>query len=142
MLPDNTRPTPGPDKVVPMAKRSKTYIWQFVIGLGFLSGVWTAIGIDPEAVLLGVLGTAVTALWPDPNIRLAFILLPMLLLVVSVYGAYRGGKVFGLISVVLAYLAGLSVPVSLATTLILLVIALFAAYLATNRRLVRKFTGR
>ena len=31
-----------------MAKRSRTYIWQFTIGLGFLSGLWTAIGIDPE----------------------------------------------------------------------------------------------
>ena len=28
----------------------KTYIWQFTIGLGFLSGLWTAIGIDPEEV--------------------------------------------------------------------------------------------
>jgi hypothetical protein len=125
-----------------VAKRSKTYIWQFVIGLGFLSGIWTAVGIDPQAVLLGALGSAVTTLWPDPNVRLAFILLPTLLLLASIWGAYRGGKVFGLLSVILAYLAGLSVLVSLSTTLILLVVAVFAGYLATNRRLVRKFSGR
>ena len=37
-----------------MAKKSRTYIWQFVIGLGFFSGLWTAIGIDPQAVILDV----------------------------------------------------------------------------------------
>jgi hypothetical protein len=125
-----------------MARRSKTYLWQFVIGLGFLSGIWTAIGIDPQAVVIGAVGTAVTTLWPDPNVHLLFILLPTLLLLLSIYGAYRGGKTFGLISVILAYLAGLSILISLATTLLLLAAALFAGYLATNRRFARKLTGR
>jgi hypothetical protein len=125
-----------------MAKRSKTYIWQFVIGLGFLSGIWTSIGIDPEEVLIGALGTAVTGIWPDPDVHMVFLLLPTLLLLISVYGAYKGGKTPGLISVILAYLAGLFVLISLTTTLILLSIALVVGYLATNRRLARKITGR
>ena len=50
-----------------MAKRSRTYIWQFTIGLGFLSGLWTAIGIDPEEVILNILGTVTGEMYPDPT---------------------------------------------------------------------------
>jgi hypothetical protein len=125
-----------------MARRSKTYLWQVVIGFGFLSGVWTAIGIDPEEVLLNLLGTAVTAAYPDPTLRTLFIILPTILLLWSVWQAYRKGKVPGLIAVILAYVAGLSILVSLTTTVLLLVAALLVGYLATNRRLVRKLTGR
>jgi hypothetical protein len=125
-----------------MARRSKTFLWQFVIGLGFLSGICTAIGIDPQEVILGKVGTAVATLWPDPNIHVLFLILPTLLLLISIYGAYRGGKMLGLVSVILAYLAGFSILLSLTTTLVLLCIALFVGYLATNRRLTRKLTGR
>ena len=79
-----------------MAKKSKEYIWQFVIGLGFLSGVWTAIGIDPGAVILNVLGDMIGTLYSDPVVRSLFLILPTALLVVSIISAYRKGKVLGL----------------------------------------------
>ena len=69
-----------------MAKKSRTYLWQFVIGLGFLSGLWTAIGIDPEAVILNTLGKAAYIIYPDPAIRTLFILLPTVLLLISCTG--------------------------------------------------------
>jgi hypothetical protein len=124
-----------------MARRSKTYLWQVVIGFGFLSGVWTAIGIDPEEVLLNLLGTAITTAYPDPTLRTLFIILPTFLLLWSVWQAYSKGKVFGLIAVILAYVAGLSILLSLTTTIILLVAALIVGYLATNRKMIRKLTG-
>ena len=71
-----------------MAKKSRMYIWQFVIGLGFLSGLWTAIGIDPQAVIVGILGTVVDTVYSDPAIRSLFLILPAILLIFSVYGAY------------------------------------------------------
>lgn len=125
-----------------MARRSKTYLWQVVIGFGFLSGIWTAIGIDPEEVFLNLIGSAITAAYPDPMLRTLFIVLPTVLLLWSVWQAYKKGKVPGLIAVILAYAAGLSILVSLTTTLILLGSALVVGYLATNRRLVRKLAGR
>ena len=125
-----------------MARKSKTYLWQFVLGLGFLSGVWTAIGIDPEEVILNTLGTVITAAYPDPALRTLFIVLPTILLLISVYSAYKKGRVLGIIAVIIAYVAGLSVLVSLITSLILLLVAILFGYLATNRRLVRKLTGR
>jgi energy-converting hydrogenase Eha subunit E len=124
-----------------MAKKSRTYIWQFVIGLGFLSGLWTAIGIDPQVVILDVLGTVANTIYSDPAIRSLFLILPAILLLLSVFGAYTRGRLPGLISVIVAYLAGLSILVSTMTALVLLGIAIIIGYLAPNRRLIKKMTG-
>jgi len=117
-----------------MAKKSRAYIWQFVIGFGFLSGIWTAIGIDPEEVILNLLGTVAGSILQDPTIRQIFIVLPTLLFLFSVYSAYKKGRILGLVAVVVAYLAGLSVLVSLGTTIFLLLLAIFIGYLATTWR--------
>ena len=124
-----------------MTRKSKTYIWQFVIGVGFLSGLWTAVGIDPEEVILNVLGKAVDMMYPDPTIRYILLLLPTLLLIVSIIGAYKKGRVFGLAAVIVAYVAGLSILVSITSALLLLVLAIVTGYLATNRHLTKKLTG-
>ncbi len=117
-----------------MAKHGRTYIRQFVIGLGFLSGLWTAIGIDPEEVLLNVLGTVSGEIYPDPLVRQFFMFLPVLLLLISVRDAYRRGKSLGLAAVLIAYVAGLSILIALWTSLILLLAALVTGYLAPGRR--------
>jgi len=117
-----------------MAKKSRAYIWQFVIGFGFLSGIWTAFGIDPEEVILNALGRVAGTIFQDPTLRQLFILLPTLLFLISIYSAYKKGRILGLVAVVIAYLAGLSILVSLGTTLFLLLAAIFIGYLATTRR--------
>lgn len=117
-----------------MAGRSKRYIWQFTIGLGFLSGLWTAIGIDPAEVILNLLGTFTGEANPDPTVREIFVIVPVILLLLSVRGAYKKGKVLGLASVLIAYVAGLSILVALWTSLVLLVAAIATGYLATSRR--------
>jgi hypothetical protein len=117
-----------------MASRSRTYVWQFTIGFGFLAGFWTAIGIDPEDVILNIIGTVSGEIWPDPVLRQIFIILPVILLIIPVLGAYKRGKVVGLASVLIAYVAGLSLLVALWTSLILLLMAIVTGYLATGRR--------
>jgi predicted branched-subunit amino acid permease len=124
-----------------MAKRSQAYIWQFVIGLGFLSGIWTAIGLDPGMVILSVVGDMIGTVYSDPGIRSLLIILPAILLVISLIGAYRQGRVLGLISVITAYISGLFILVSIMTSAIILIIAVITGYLATNRRLKKKLTG-
>jgi chromate transport protein ChrA len=124
-----------------MAKKSRTYIRQFVIGLGFLSGLWTAIGIDPRALILNVLGTIIDTLYSDPLVRSILLLLPTILLIISIIGAYRKGRVMGLTSVIVAYIAGLFILISTVTSLVLLGTAIIIGYLATNRQLGKKLTG-
>jgi hypothetical protein len=124
-----------------VAKKSRIYIWQFVIGLGFLSGLWTAIGIDPQAVIVGVLGNIVDTVNSDPAIRSLFLILPTILLLLSILGAYTRGRLLGLISVILAYLAGLLILFSTVTALVFLGVAIIIGYLAPNRSLIKKMTG-
>ena len=125
-----------------VAKRTTTYLWQYVIGLGFLSGIWTAIGINPGAVILNVLGQVTEAIWPDPLVQRLFLVIPVILLIISIVQAYRKGGILGLVAVIVAYVAGLSILVNLWTTILLLAAAIVTGYLATNRRLMRKLTGR
>jgi len=117
-----------------MAKKYRRFIWQFVIGLGFLSGLWTSIGIDPEEVLIAALGSVITTVSPDPTLRALFLVLPTLLLIGSVVGAYRNGKVPGLISVLVAYVAGLVILTSLLFGLAFLGAAVILAYYSTRYR--------
>lgn len=117
-----------------MAKKSRTYIWQFVIGFGFLSGIWTALGINPEEVIFNALGTVSGTIYPDPTLRQLFIIIPTILFLFSVYRAYKKGRVLGLVAVIIAYLAGLSILVSLGTTIALLLVAMVIGYLAPGRR--------
>ncbi|MGD0535185.1 MAG: hypothetical protein ABR999_07060 [Methanoregula sp.] len=117
-----------------MAKKFRRFIWQFVIGLVFLSGLWTAIGINPEGVLIAALGSAVTTVSPDPTLRALLLILPTLLLIWSVIGAYRNGKVPGLISVLVAYAAGLVILSSAIAGLVLLGVAVLLAYFSTRHR--------
>lgn len=124
-----------------MAKKSRTYILQFVIGLGFLSGLWTAIGIDPQTVIVSVLGNIVDTVYSDPAIRSLFLILPTILLLLSILGAYRRGRLPGLISVILAYFGGLFILVSIVTALVFLGVAIIIGYLAPNRSLIKRMTG-
>ena len=114
-----------------MRKKSKMFLWESVVGLGFFSGLWTAIGINPQSVIIGLIGQSASRLYPDPAIRALFIILPTVLLVLSVVSAYRRGKIPGLISVVIAYAGGLLILTSPVSAIILLLVAVATGILAT-----------
>ena len=92
-------------------------------------------------MILNVVGDIIGTVYSDPGFRPLLIILPSVLLVISVIGAYRRGRVLGLISVIVAYISGLVILVSLMTSVILLIIAVISGYLATNRRMRKKLTG-
>ena len=121
-----------------MAGKGSFYVRQFVIGLGFLSGLFTAIGIDPEDAIISAAGTSVQEIWPDPRIGSLFLILPAVLLAISVFAAYRRGGITGLVSVIVAYFSGLSLLSSAAFALVLLAVAVGLGYLATSRRLKKR----
>lgn len=117
-----------------MAKKSRRFIWQFVICLGFLSGIWTAIGLDPGDVLISVVGSTIDSVFPNPLVRYLFVILPTLLLALSVIGAYRKGKGLGLVSVLVAYGAGLVILALPVFGLALLALAAAIGYGAAAKR--------
>ncbi len=115
-----------------MAKKFRRFLWQFVIGFGFLSGLWTAIGINPENVIIAALGSAVTAQVSDPAIRAFIVFLPTLILIVSVIGAYRHGRVPGLVAVLVAYVAGLVILSAVLVGLAVLCVAVLIGFYSTG----------
>jgi hypothetical protein len=121
-----------------IAKKSSLFIREFVIGLGFLSGIFTAIGIDPQQVVISIIGKAVASLYPDPEISALLIILPTILLLISLVAAYLKGRILGLVSVLVAYCAGILILVSTVLALILLAGAIGIGFLATDRRLLKK----
>lgn len=123
--------------MIPIAKKSGLFIRQSVIGFGFLSGLFTAIGIDPEEAIIEVAGRTIHSFYPDPGVSSLFVILPTILLLISIWTAYRFGGVIGLASVVLAYFAGLGVFVSLYSAALLLAASVALGYFATNRRLLK-----
>jgi ABC-type multidrug transport system permease subunit len=70
-----------------MTKKSVLFIRQFVIGLGFLSGIFTAVGIDPQQVVISLVGRAVMSYYQDPEISYLFVILPTVLLFASLAAA-------------------------------------------------------
>lgn len=120
-----------------MGTRSSIFIRQFVIGLGFLSGIFTAIGIDPQQEVITIVGGAVASVYPDPEISALCMVLPTLLLIISLIAAYRKGKVLGLASVLVAYCAGIVILGSLGISLLLLTGGVVLGLVATNRRLLK-----
>ena len=120
-----------------MGTRSSVFIRQFVIGLGFLSGIFTAIGIDPQQEVITIVGAAVASVYPDPEISYLFLVLPTLLLIISLIAAYRKGKLLGLVSVLVAYCAGIVILGSIVISLLLLTGAVVLGLVATNRRLLK-----
>jgi len=125
-----------------MKRKARNFLWQSVIGLGFVSGICTAAGIDPGQVLITAISAAIDKAYPDPNIRFLFIILPTVLLLVAVYGAYRNGKMLGIVSVIVAYSAGLLILNATGLALLLLLAALISGWIATDRRITRKLAGR
>jgi predicted branched-subunit amino acid permease len=121
-----------------MAKKSGLFIRQFVIGLGFLSGIFTAIGIDPQVILLRIIGNAVGSVYPDPQVSYMFFILPTILLLVSLIAAFMKGKVLGLVSVIVAYCSGVLIFISAVLSITLLLLAVALGFFATNRRLLKK----
>jgi uncharacterized membrane protein len=85
-------------------------------------------------VILNLLGTVTSEIYPNPTLHQLFLILPAILLILSVWGAYKRGKALGLASVLIAYVAGLSILVALWTSLLLLFGAIVTGYLATGRR--------
>lgn len=115
-----------------MSKKSGLFIRESVIGLGFLSGFWTALGVNPQAVLLALAEHSADLVLHDPAVRIFFVVLPTLLLLLSVITAYKRGRVTGLLSVLIAYAGGLVALESMYFSCILLTAAIILGLFATT----------
>lgn len=74
---------------------------EFVVSLGFLSGLWIYDGIDPTAEIVKAFSITV----PEMSGLLWFLVVAST--IISIWGAYSMGGKLGLLAVFLAFLGGI-----------------------------------
>jgi len=106
------------------SKRRKNIVKEFVIGFGFLSGIWLAIGINPKNIIFDFMRTNLENL--HPSLKIIFIILPLVFLIgtiITLLSIYHKGGIAGAGVVVLGFVAGLSILHSPITAVIILIVA-------------------
>jgi hypothetical protein len=101
-------------------KKAEYFVNEFVVGLGFLSGLWSAVGVDPETEIFKAFSTIITALNPNSGFDILFFVLPIVILIVSILGAYSMGGRLGLVAVGCGFIGGLLILLSPTISVILL----------------------
>ncbi len=105
-------------------KKSEYFINTFVIGFGFLSGLWIAVGVDPEAEIFNAFSTVINTLNPNSGFSILFFLMPIIILLGSVIGAFSLGGNLGLVAVGCGFLGGLLILISPIISIILLFVGI------------------
>lgn len=91
-----------------MSSREDIFIREFVVGFGFLGGLFTRVGVDPEEEILKALLEVAKSFSPSmgPIFPVLLFLFTALLTISSILGAYRLGGIIGLIAVAFAWMGG------------------------------------
>jgi hypothetical protein len=101
---------------------------KFIVGFGFLNGLWFAIGIDPQAALFKALVPAIALI--SPELAKWFIIIPTILTVLTfVYVLYRG-KLLGALAVGMGFVGGFLISTSPVFGLIALAAGVFLSLFA------------
>lgn len=75
-----------------------------MIGLGFMSGFWIAVGVNPEAVMTNAFAEAAKSILAGSEILIW--LVPIVALVISILSAFATGGRLGLLAVGVAFIGG------------------------------------
>lgn len=113
-----------------MSKRNtgEFFVQEFVIGLGFFSGLWIYAGVDPTAEIVKSLSLIV----PEMSGLLWFLVVAFT--IISIWGAYSMGGKLGLLAVFLAFLGGILVA---SVGILLLVIGMILGPVAATQSKVQ-----
>ena len=109
---------------------------EIVMGTGFFTGLYYAIGVDPIGILFSTTMQAATIINPNADLTPFKLLsiIPIILTIASLVAAYALGRLQGLLSVFIALLSGLTFVHYPFAGLILLFLAALVAYVAVISR--------
>ncbi len=103
---------------------------EFVIGFGFLSGLWIAVGVNPEAEIINAFAEVIKEL--GSSLGFIFYLISLIVLILSLLSAYRLGGNLGLIAIGFAFAGGLLIIVLPPLGIILVIIGIVMGFGATR----------
>jgi len=120
------------------ASKGEVFVREFVLGVGFVGGIFARIGVDPEAEAFKALIAVATELakFVSPSlasqISLLFWFLSVIIAIFSLITIYFCGGIMGLLAVGLAWLAGFFIVVNPLAGLLLLIISASIGILAPS----------
>lgn len=113
-------------------KVAMSFVQEFVLGFGFLSGLWIHVGVDPETEVIKAFAQIINQLAPSSGFSLIFWLIPIVVFIVSIAGSFLIGQLLGLIAVGLAFLGG--VFISSIIGIVLLIAGIILGFIAPLTR--------
>jgi hypothetical protein len=106
---------------MPRKTIAESFVGEFVIGFGFLSGLFFHIGLDPEAEISKVLLELISIVNPSLGVTfsLLFFLAGIITIILSIIGAHSVGGNLGLVAVGLAFFGGIFIESSIGICLLI-----------------------
>lgn len=108
----------------------KSFIEIFVIGFGFLSGLWIHVGVNPETEIIKAFSSIIKTLNASFGFSFLFWIIPIIVLVGSIIGSLVVGGWLGLIAVGFAFLGGIFINSTFG--IICLFIGIVLGFIAPN----------
>jgi hypothetical protein len=106
------------------------FVQEFVIGFGFLSGLFVNVGVDPEGLIYETLLNALAKINPDIAwFGILFTILGVIVLIVTILGAYAMGGGIGLVAVFLAFLGGIFITTQIVGVILLIVAVVIGLFI-------------
>lgn len=106
--------------------KEEIFVKEFVIGVGFLGGLFARIGIDPETEIIRAL-TSVFRFDPRP-----ILLISLLLTISSFLVAYFRGGLLGLVAVLFGLIGGLLIIDNSIAGTMFLILGIISRLIATR----------
>lgn len=97
---------------------------KFIVGFGFINGLWFAIGFTPSDELIKFLQPILSGI--HPWLKTLFLVLPLILMISTIITyllIFRKGGIIGAGAVVLGFIAGALIFKSIILSFILLIVA-------------------
>jgi CBS domain containing-hemolysin-like protein len=119
-----------------MPTKGEVFVQEFVLGFGFLGGLFAWVGSDPEEEDLRAL---IRAFLTNNELMISAVIFGFVLIstVVSILGTLAMGGKFGLLVVAIAWIAGFTIPMGGSLSIlgaILLIVALILGPVAYEHR--------
>lgn len=108
------------------------FVRAIVLGFGFFSGLWIAVGVDPEIELIK--GLAEWANSTKPGLSVFFWMIPVFSSAASVFLAYTIGGWIGLLAVGFAFVGGLMIIYWTEPAFFFIIIAVILGMIASKRK--------
>lgn len=107
-----------------MTTKGERFAQEFVVGFGFLSGIFLAVGVDPEGEIIKTLMDMLAQYNPDLAGLYAtiFVIISVLVLIATILAAYKLGGILGLIAIFSGFAGGLLIISQPVIGIILLII--------------------